>query len=331
MKKVKFLLATMVFGALAFGFNACSNTDEPTPTDDPSVVVTGDGTETSPYSVTQSISNQGSSKWVQGFIVGYIKTSGEQNEWIFSADGCDNETNLILASSATETNQGNCIAVQLVAGAIRTGLNLVANPNVLGKEVLMYGSLEAYFTAPGLKAVSYAKLIEAGTEFGSKPVDVTDAILNETLLTQESYDKFSSYNVLGEQVWNFSTSNYGAVMSGYANSVSNANEDWFISPAMDLTGKTAALTFEHARGPAGSMNVSTSNYTLWYSTNYSSGAPSTAEWATLVIPTHGTTAWGYVSSGSINLPAAANVRFAFKYVCDNTESATWEIKNVVVK
>ena len=420
MKKVKFLLATMVLAALAFGFNACSNTDDPDPTtiaftsvesvsvpvsgsanfdvtvkvaggsgattfnfaglpswvtkeegtdkvtlkitapaaegDFPVTitatnnnvsatqnftikvggsVIGGEGTETNPYGVPSAMANQdGTSKWVQGYIVGYIKTTGEQNEWIFSATGCDNKTNLILAASATETDKSKCLNVQLPSGAVRNGLNLVDNPTVLGKEVLMYGTLELYFPpAAGLKNVSYAKLIESGTEFGTKPIDTSNAIFNETLLTQTSFDKFFAVNVAGDLGWKFDPT-YGAVMSGY-DTQTHANEDWFISPVINLDGKSnVVIIFNHARGPAGSMSVPTSNYTLWVSTDYTSGLPSTATWTQLTIPTHGTTAWGYVSSGEIAIPAdklTATTRIAFKYWCNDSESATWEINNVVIK
>ncbi|MDR1227188.1 MAG: DUF5017 domain-containing protein [Prevotellaceae bacterium] len=158
-----------------------------------------------------------------------------------------------------------------------------------------------------------------------------DQVLNETLLTQGSFDKFTAYSVTGTEAWEFDAL-YGAKMSGYITATAE-NEDWFISPAIDLAGATSAnLTFDHARGPAGSMSVSTSNYSLWISTDYTSGDPSAATWTELTIPTHGTTAWAYVSSGQIELTQkAASTRFAFKYVCDNAESATWEIKNIVVR
>jgi hypothetical protein len=48
---------------------------------------------------------------------------------------------------------------------------------------------------------------------------------------------------------------------------------------------------------------------------------------------YGTTAWGYITSGEITIPAenlTSNCRIAWKYVC-NDVSATWEIKNVVIK
>ena len=303
-------------------------------------VVVGAGTEENPYSVVDAISNQGNKKWVRGFIVGYVKTSvpsGSDYEWLFTADGCDNNTMIILAASASETDKTKCLPVQLPAGAVRSGLNLVDNAGLLKKEVLLYGSLEAYFSVPGMKETSFAKLIEAGTEFGTRPIDTSDAIFSETLTTQASFDKFTAVNVLGDEEWHFvpTSANYGAQMSGYANSASHANEDWFISPAINMAGKSnVVLTFEHARGPAGSMGVPTNNYTLWIATDYTSGAPSTATWTQLTIPTHGITAWSFVSSGNIAIPSdklSATTRFAFKYVCNNTESATWEIKNVKVK
>jgi hypothetical protein len=156
-------------------------------------------------------------------------------------------------------------------------------------------------------------------------------MLNETMLTQPSFNTFTAQNVSGDQVWG-SRSTYGATMSGYANSVSNANEDWLISPVLDLSAATfAVLTFDHARGPANSMSISTDNFTLWVSVNYTDGAPATATWTQLTIPAHGTKAWEYAPSGNICLPLGfSNTRFAFKYLCTDSESATWEVKNVLV-
>ena len=158
-------------------------------------------------------------------------------------------------------------------------------------------------------------------------------ILNETLLTQESFDRFLIRSNFGAQVWTFD-SRFGAVMSGFVGGVTHANEVSFISPAMDLRGKSnVVLTFEHSRGPASQMHVSTDNLTLWISSNfYVSGGQS--DWRFLEIPNHGTTAWNFVSSGEIVFPAdmmTENVRFRFRYICNDVESATWQIRNVVVR
>lgn len=293
----------------------------------------GSGTEESPYNVAAASANQGKSAFVKGYIVGYA-VSGASTSFAFSSDTCTQHTNLLIADTKTETNPANCLTVQLPSGAVRNALNLRDNKGNLSKEVLLYGSLEAYFQQPGLKNVSYYKL-EDGTSGGTKPVDPTGAVLNETLLTQESFNKFTAFSVIGTQTWTFSAQ-YGAMISGYEANASHQNEDWFITPALDMTGKVGTLTFDHARGPAGSINVGVAEgyYTVWVSNDYTSGDPTTASWTQIPNVTHGTVAWGFVSSSALTIPAAnlaANCRIAFKYLCTDTESATWEIKNVIIK
>lgn len=297
----------------------------------------GSGTEEAPYNISAAIANQGAFGWVEGYIVGNIDGEGKsiKTESKFDAPYTI-ATNLLIADSPDETDYAKCIPVQLPAGAVRDGLNLVDNAANDGKKVKLYGSLEAYFGESGLKSVSYYEL-EGGKTGGTKPVDTSDALLSETLLTQASFDKFTAISVSGDQAWRFD-SRYGAVMSGYDNDAkrSYANEDWLISPAIDLTGKTdVTLSFEHTRGPAGSMSVALTSYTVWVSNDYNSGAPSTATWTELTGVNHETPkAWTFVSSGDLKIPAAnlkSNLRVAFKYLCTDTESATWEIKNVVVK
>ena len=62
----------------------------------------------------------------------------------------------------------------------------------------------------------------------------------------ESLGNFSAYSAEGTQNWGWRAV-YGAVISGYQNSVANPNQDWLISPALDLSGNSAAtLSFEHA-------------------------------------------------------------------------------------
>jgi hypothetical protein len=208
-----------------------------------------------------------------------------------------------------------------------------------GQEILIYGSLEKYFGAAGIKSPSYAKV--GDKEFGTNPNgsgnsgNDGNALLSETLLTQASFDKFTAVNVLGEQVWTYDAK-YGAKMSGYANSASVPNEDWFITPAIDLSGKSSAtISFDHAFGPAYAMpdtEAKKAQYTIWVSNDFN-GDVKSATWTELKGMAYGTDGWAYISSGEVAIPAAnlkANCRIAWKYVCQ-TESSTWEIKNVVVK
>jgi hypothetical protein len=146
--------------------------------------------------------------------------------------------------------------------------------------------------------------------------------------------QFTGISVTGAQVWTGST--YGATMTGFSGGVNNENEDWLISPAIDLTqiSKEASISFSHTINKGDLANLQT-NHTLWISKNYTTGDPSTATWEQITIPVYPAgNNWTFVGSGSAVIPASclgkANVRFAVKYKSSATESATWEIKTLKV-
>lgn len=326
---------------------AGSETPNPNPNPNPEDV-TGEGTFENPYTALDVIALGNATKdvsggkfYVKAFIVGQVNgmnmSALELTQPWGTQDGKSYQTNIVVAATASETNPDNMVPVQLPSGALRTGLNLPENPNMHGKEILIYGSLEGYFSVAGIKNPTYA--VVDGKELGTKPVETTgDEILNETLLTQASFDKFTVVSVTGDDYkWTFD-SKYGAKMSGYNSSESKtyANEDWFITPAMDLTGKSAAsICFNHAFGPASSVpntDATKAQYTVWVSNDFN-GDVKTATWTELKGMVYGTTGWGYVSSGDLAIPTEnlkANCRVAWKYVCTDV-SATWEIKDVIVK
>ncbi|MDR1553517.1 MAG: DUF5689 domain-containing protein [Prevotellaceae bacterium] len=304
---------------------------------------TGNGSENNPYNVADGITNQGlnDTVWTQGYIVGCVKngvSSVTSAADIVFGSGWDSQTNVLIADSPDETDYTKCIAVNLPSGKpLRTQVNLVTHPENYKKSLKVRGKLRAYFALAGLRdspGETSDFVLEGQGGGGTGGND----IFNETLLTQTSFDKFTKVSLSGNQGWTFDAQ-YGAVMSGYVNADtrSYANVDWFISPAVDLSAYTAAkVVFNHARGPAASITVGVSQgwYKVYVSNNYSSGDPTAATWTELTGVTHGTAAWAYVSSGELNIPAAnlaANCRIAFRYECSDTESATWEINNVVVK
>lgn len=308
---------------------------------------TGDGTRNNPYTIADVISLNGNDPatyvWVRGYIVGQVNgMSIDDSEFAepWTSSSTDNQTNTnILIADAQNTNvAASCAPVQLPAGALRNALNLPGNPTNYNQEVLIYGTLQKYFGKPGIKTPSYAEM--NGQSYGSDPGTGTETVyFNESLLTQASFNNFSVFDVNGDQTWTWSTSGYGATMSGYADNASHANEDWLISPVIDLSGATApVLTFDHARGPAASINVGINEgyYTVWVTNAYTDGDDPTDDldaWTELTGITHGTAGWAYVSSGQVAIPAAyctSTCRIAFKYLCTDTESATWEIKNVKI-
>ncbi len=150
----------------------------------------------------------------------------------------------------------------------------------------------------------------------------------------ESLGNFTTANVVGSQNWGW-RSVYGAVISGFQNSVANPNEDWLISPALDLSGNSAAsLSFEHAINYAATSNDIIQNHTLWITDNYNESQITLSTWTQLDIGTMPVgNNWTFVNSGYINIPnnmLKSNVRIAFKYLSNSTVASTWEIRNLNV-
>ncbi|MGN0239108.1 MAG: M4 family metallopeptidase [Paludibacteraceae bacterium] len=132
------------------------------------------------------------------------------------------------------------------------------------------------------------------------------------------------------RVWQFSA-NYGMKASAYVSNVNHPTESWLISPCMELPeGATINLTFDHVYRYT---TTPTKDLTLLISENYEIGAPSTATWTPIAIPTYSSGSnWTFVNSGNINLSAyvGKTISIAFRYKSSSTAAATWEIKNVSV-
>ena len=141
--------------------------------------VVGAGTFENPYTANDVLllANSNAGKyWVKAFIVGQVNgksISGAEFNAPFTGSSNDDgtvnsyNTNILIANSADAADVSQCVPVQLPNGALRTGLNLVQNPDLDGKEVLIYGSLEAYFGAAGVKTPEYAKV--GDKEWGVNP------------------------------------------------------------------------------------------------------------------------------------------------------------------
>jgi hypothetical protein len=285
----------------------------------------GTGTFEDPYDVVRGMGTSSANPvWVEGYIVGNIEV-GTENVPNFTGPFVTN-SNFLIAATAGETNVANCIPVQLPAGAIRDALNLVTVGGNKGKLVKVLGNLELYFSQAGVKGLTGYWLD------GSGIIPVT-GFFNEDFAN--GIGTFTAYDVLGAQVWGHDATYKCMKMSGFMDNASHANEDWLISPALDLTPiSNAAIAFDHTLNFGVVANYQ-SDHTLWISKNYTDGSPATATWEQLTIisyPTGGN--WNFVNSGSISIPAGylgqPNVRFAYKYLSSDAESATWEIKNVVV-
>lgn len=282
----------------------------------------GTGTFEDPYDITRAVSTSGANPvWVEGYIVGTIDV-GDQNVPNFAGPFVTN-TNLLMAATAGETNLANCMPVQLPSGAIRDALNLVTTPGNKGKMVKVLGTLETYFSQPGVKNLSGYWLdgngIVPATGFFTEE-------FNKTLGT------FTQVSVTGDQTWFGDTYDGGCVtMTGYVAPNYFANEDWLISPVISLAGKTGVeLMFREAVNFIGSME----DVKVLVSTNYSgTGNPNDATWTELTGFTRSAgNSWTFVNTSQISLATweGSDIRIAFKYVSTTSKAGTWEISRVVV-
>lgn len=281
----------------------------------------GSGLVKTPYTVAGAIRSTGLA-WVKGYIVGYINTLSA-NAPGFTATGCNVKTNVLIADSANGVYLSRCIAVDLSNTVIQNGLNLVTNPANLGKQVKLYGQIGTYLSLPGLISASYFEFSD-GTSGGVLP---PDPIFTEKF-TSGSFGLFTTQNVLGDQVWHYDAS-YGAYMTGFVTPNNYANEDWLISPQIDLTNiNNAFLTFDHA---ARYFNNPATDITIWISENYVDGLPSTATWTQLPTSFVNASNWTFVNAGKFSLAGYANkkIKIALKYV-SGTKAGTWEVKNFMV-
>ncbi len=120
------------------------------------VMITSHGQKDDPYTVAEAIEsqNQGAFAWVKGYIVGSVKAGVndvESNEDVIFGVDAEMDNNILIAADPNETNWENCLAVELPQGsAFRACVNLVDNPDVLGKAILVSGNLETYLGMPGI-------------------------------------------------------------------------------------------------------------------------------------------------------------------------------------
>lgn len=132
------------------------------------VILTGTGTTENPFTVAdvKKLNNSFASAtkyWVRGYIVG-VPSAGNSAGNLTTVDleaPFTGKTAIALAEADAETDLTKMIGVQLPTGTIRDALNLEDKPENLKKQVKVFGTLEAYFTAaPGVKNTSEYQFVE---------------------------------------------------------------------------------------------------------------------------------------------------------------------------
>ncbi|WP_425590527.1 endonuclease [Fictibacillus enclensis] len=152
--KLVFLLSlvlTMVIGSLAFV---------------PKLKAAGDGSASSPYTVSQAIANQCKTlKTIQGYVTGQPTASSTVVTSNYPSDYA-----IALADASGETATSKMIYVQ-VPSSYRSQYGLQSNPGLKGTKVKVTGYLMSYFTHAGVKNVTSMETGGGGTPSDPPPAD----------------------------------------------------------------------------------------------------------------------------------------------------------------
>ena len=147
---------------------------------------------------------------------------------------------------------------------------------------------------------------------------------------ETNFTTWTVFSVTGSQVWSHNSSGnpgYCAAMSGYSSGSTSENEDWLITPAIDLSEvSSAVLAFQTAKKYSGN------ELEVYMCTDYLGGDPNdSGSWVPLSV-TLSSGDWDWTDSGTVDVSAAAgeNLFVAFKYTCTGSSSATYKVDNVKV-
>lgn len=199
--------------------------------------LTGEGTKENPYTVedVMVLNNPETTAWVKGYIVGSVNGMN-LSDAVFGIENASN-TNLLIAASVDETDVAKCVPVQLPSGTIRNNLSLQTNPENIGKELLINGSLEAYFGAPGLKEPS--EYVLEGEE-PEEPEPVVTTVYKKATAIESGKTYILAAEVDGEfKVAQNLSGNYGYL---YVTSAKAENEQ------IELTSNNNGFVFTETDG-----------------------------------------------------------------------------------
>jgi trimeric autotransporter adhesin len=147
-------------------------------------------------------------------------------------------------------------------------------------------------------------------------------------------DSWSQQSVSGDSVWACTSfgrnGSNGVQLSGFqATPPLQTNEDWFISPTMNLTSNSTPYVQFYSRTKFAGLSLK-----MFVSTNYTAGAPSTATWTEVPCyfpPLEGD---NWLLSNSVNLTnyKTTNTRIAFVYYSNNTAGAArWTLDDIRIR
>ena len=232
-----------------------------------------------------------------------------------------------------KNSQNDFLAFQ-VYGPNGTKINDL-NSVAVGDFVVVYGKLTNFngtYETVG-KAAAYVWKSTNPLMVETKPEPVEVELFNQDLTTEPSLKAFNIVDVLGEaQTWKIPVVTTGKkpTKAKYTqmDGKNAENEDWLITPELDLTGMSEATLIFESQFTTAVPEEFQKQYTVLVS---STGDIAKAEdWTELpVIPYDSTT----FTTATTSLPTemiGKKCYIAWKYTCQET-SHEWRLRNVVVK
>jgi hypothetical protein len=153
-------------------------------------------------------------------------------------------------------------------------------------------------------------------------------------------DGFTEFSVAGPQLWACTTFGHNAndpdgllnapsavQMNGFANNVNTLNEDWLISPQLNLTAFDFPLLSFFSRTAFNGAPLE-----LKISTNYIGGNPNLATWTTLngKFPATGSNKWTLSSNTDLTNFKQNNVHIAWVYHSTNADGSRWTLDDIKI-
>ena len=262
------------------------------------------------------------------YVMGYVKNLHNNHATGVAEYG---NAQFYMENIKGKNSQNDFLAFQVY------GLNgtKISDPNAVaaGDFVVVYGKLTNYMgntyeTLGKGSAHIWKSTNPLLVETKPEPVEVT--LLNEDL--NANFGSMNTVNVVGEQVWEnpMIKAGKGQKKAPYIqmDGKNTANEDWVLTPELDLTGMSeATLTFESKFTTEVSAEHQ-KQYTVLVS---STGDVTKAEdWTELSILPYDATTFTPVTVAVPEAMIGKKCYIAWKYTCQETSHA-WQLRTVTVK
>lgn len=188
--------------------------------------------------------------------------------------------------------------------------------------VLIAGFLDTEFSNP-----NDGDVVRFEYEKFTEPTEIGIANLEEFVF-ENSFEGWSAFDLLGtEQEWSIDEEDLFVEMSGF-NGDDVANEDWLVSPEIDLTTETVATVqinqvLSFADDPSVNQILISTEFT---------GDVETTVWDEIEFVDNGV-GFVFVTSEDFDLSAytGETVHIAFKYVSSDTDSGRWRVQSLNIK